>query len=345
MLPVIGHFRPWTDPTVTAIGRLPMHVPIARSDRRSLDGSWSFVLFNHPDAVPEAAITGELPSTMDTAIVTVAVPGNWTMQGTGDHPHYTNVQMPFPGPPPALPDRLTTGLYRTTFSVPREWRGSQIVLHVGGAESVHAVYVNGVFVGYGTDSRLPSEYDLSRYVVAGKTNDLAIVVIRYSAGSYIEDQDQWWMAGLHRSVHVESRPLVHIADVRCEGDYDPTSGAGTVDVVTTVAFVRKPEAGWSVRTTLRTPRGRVIAKPQSSPVPHVFAAPLVFTGHVVDAHWDVPSCAPWSAEEPSLYEVTCELVGPSGELAETSTHRIGLRRVEVSTASCSSTVSRSGSSG
>jgi len=74
------------------------------------------------------------------------------------------------------------------------------------------VYVNGAFVGYGTDSRLPSEYDISSAVVTG-ANELTIVVIRYSANSYIEDQDQWWMAGLHRSVHVESRRPVHIADV------------------------------------------------------------------------------------------------------------------------------------
>ncbi len=329
MLPVIGQFRPWTDPTVTAIGRLPMHVPLACADRRSLDGSWSFALFDHPDVVPEAAITGDLPSSLDTAITTVAVPGNWTMQDTGDYPHYTNVQMPFEGPPPALPERDTTGLYRTTFAVPRAWKGTQIVLQVGGAESVHAVYVNGVFVGYGTDSRLPSEYDVSRYVATGKTNDLAIVVIRYSAGSYIEDQDQWWMAGLHRSVHIESRPLVHIGDVRCDVDYDPATGEGSVKVATDVAFGTKPEPGWTVRTTLHTPKGRVVGKPPTSAVPHVFAAPLIFTGHTVEAQWTVPSCMAWSAEAPNLYEVTCELFNPDGSLVETSTHRIGLRRVEV----------------
>ena len=93
------------------------------------------------------------------------------------------------------------------------------MLHVGGAESVHAVYVNGAFAGYGTDSRLPSEYDMSSLVRPG-ANELAIVVIRYSAHSYIEDQDQWWMAGLHRSVWIESRPRVHIADVRVTSDLD-----------------------------------------------------------------------------------------------------------------------------
>ena len=72
MLPVIGQFRPWTDPAVTGIGRLPMHVPLACADRRSLDGSWSFALYDHPDSVPEAAITGDAPTTT----VTVCFPSS-----------------------------------------------------------------------------------------------------------------------------------------------------------------------------------------------------------------------------------------------------------------------------
>ena len=149
-------------------------VPLSRSRRRSLDGSWSFKLYDHPDSVPQSAITGDHPTT------TVTVPGNWTMQDTGDHPHYTNIQMPFPGPPPVLPERVTTGVYRTTFTMPRAWAGTQIVLHVAGAESVHALYINGAFAGYGTDSRLPSEYDVSGLVAVG-SNEVAIVVIQYGS--------------------------------------------------------------------------------------------------------------------------------------------------------------------
>jgi beta-galactosidase len=179
--------RPWVDPHVTSIGRLPMHVPIERAERRSLDGQWSLALFDHPDAVPVEAVTGVRPDE------TVAVPGNWTMQEpgrrAGDVPHYTNVQMPFAGPPPALPERNTTGVYRRSFTVPSAWRRRQVVLHLAGAESVHVVYVNGEMVGYGTDSRLPSEYDVTEHLVAGP-NEVAVVVIRYSAMSYVEDQDQ-----------------------------------------------------------------------------------------------------------------------------------------------------------
>ena len=94
------------------------------------------------------------------------------------------------------------------------------MLHIGGAESVHAVYVNGVFVGYGTDSRLASEYDVTicrrRRPTTSRSSSSGTAL-----ESYVEDQDQWWMAGLHRSVHIESRPLIHIGDVSCDGDYDP----------------------------------------------------------------------------------------------------------------------------
>jgi beta-galactosidase len=213
VLPDIGSLAPWADPEVVSLRRLPMHAPLPADgpgrERRSLNGKWAFRLFDSPAAVPAAAVRGA-----SAAWPTVEVPGNWTMQGVGDHPHYTNVQMPFPGPPPRLPEHNPTGVYRRAFTAPRAWRGQQVVLHLGGAESVHAVWVNGEFAGYGTDSRLASEYDITPYVHPGR-NEVVVVVVRYSAQSYVEDQDQWWHAGLHREVWVEARPAVHLADVVC----------------------------------------------------------------------------------------------------------------------------------
>ncbi len=95
----------------------------------------------------------------------MTVPGNWTLQDTGDLPHYTNVQMPFHGSAAGAarpqPHRRVPP-HRSP--IPPRLAGRQVVLHVGGAESVHAVYVNGSFAGYGTDSRLPSEYDITDFV-------------------------------------------------------------------------------------------------------------------------------------------------------------------------------------
>ena len=326
MLPVIGALRPWTDPTLLQLNRLGMHVPLATAERVDLDGDWSLEMFDDPDRIPATAITGRRPRAVE-----VAVPGNWTMQDLGgfvDRPQYTNIQMPFDGPPPVLPDRNPTGVYRRSFTVSRAWAKRRTVLHVAGAESVHAVYVNGGFVGYGTDSRLPSEYDVSAHVSVGR-NELAIVVVKWSAHSYIEDQDQWWMGGLHRSVWVESRPPVHVADLPIATDYDPATGVGTITATTQVEAGPDPQPGWSVRTSVAGPDGRHVGETDEQPVPHRHRRPYEFTGFEVTASWTIPGAMPWSAERPDRYSVTAELIDPSGAVVHAATQLVGLTRVVV----------------
>ncbi len=325
MLPAIGGIRPWTDPEVVSIGRLPMHPPAhgGSRPRRSLNGRWSFRLFDSPDRIPATAVTGPATGRRWT---TVSVPGNWTMQDVGDHPAYTNVQMPFDGPPPRLPERNPTGVYRRTVTVPARWRADQVVLHVGGAESVHAVYVNGSFVGYGTDSRLASEYDVTPFVHAGD-NDIAIVVVRWSAHSYVEDQDQWWMAGLHREVYLEARPPVHLAGVVCDAGLDASTGTLTVDA--TVGGREPPGLGWQVRVGVETGRGRRVARPAAQRVPHDFATPYWFSGHRTRTRLRIDDVMPWSAESPTRYRVRVELVDPVGTVVDTQEHLVGFRSVEV----------------
>ena len=333
MLPVIGDLRPWADPEVLAIERLSMHVPLSGFRRMMLDGTWSLELFDSPDDVPPEALiaprSGAAPA---------EVPGNWTVQelvtATGevvvDGPHYTNVTMPFEGPPPRLPQRNATGVHRRTVTVPHDWRRDRVVLHVGGAESVHAVYINGRFAGYGTDSRLPSEYDVGDLLTAGD-NEVAVVVVRYSAHSYIEDQDQWWMAGLHRSVWLEARPPVHVADINVQTDYEPESGAATV-AVTAVVDAGTPEngtsaTGWSMRFALHDPSGA----PVGTAAKVLLEARGAPAGQVLEAsgRWDLERAEAWSAETPSLYTTTVELVDPNGEVVQCETQRIGIRQVRV----------------
>jgi len=331
----LTRLRPWADPAVVQVNRLAMHVPLpatggAGRERRSLDGRWSFRLVDHPGLVTDRHVTGPIADN-SRAWTTVAVPGNWTMQDVGDHPHYTNVQMPFDGPPPSLPERVPTGIYRRTVRVPAGWlaprAANRVVLHVGGAESVHAVWVNGTFAGYGTDSKLASEYDVTPLLVAGE-NAIAIVVVRYSAQSYVEDQDQWWMAGLHRSVTLERRPAVHLADVRADASLRLVDGVGLLDATVETAFTGTPVKGCSVRTTLRTPRGTKVGSPVTTRVPHA-AHPYVFAGHLTLHHHDVPAVLPWSAEVPTLYSLDVELLSPDGTVLDSTVQRIGFRTVEV----------------
>lgn len=290
-----------------------------------LNGSWQFRLFDHPDVVPASAVTGS----MSRGWRAVDVPGNWTLQDVGDSPHYTNIDMPWPGRPPSLPDRVPTGVYRRSFRLTRVGRGRRTILHVGGAESVHIVYVNGAFVGYGTDSRLPSEYDVTDHVVVG-ANELAIVVVRYSAQSYVEDQDQWWMAGLHREVFLELRGRVHIDRLLTIADWDHrTSTASLTADVHVDAGNSDLEPGWTTRVWVETLDGSRRGRVLTGKVAWKYRSPYVFTGHRASVSSDVKVVKPWSAESPMLYRVVCELVDPSGEVSEVVAQNVGFRRVEM----------------
>ena len=331
----------WRQPEHTGLNRLPMRSPLvafpdegsarqgdpARSPwYRSLDGRWAFTLVARPEDVTARHVSA---ATDDRGWRRIDVPANWTLQGTGDLPHYTNVQMPFSGQPPDIPDRNPTGVYRTRFRVPRTWRGRRVILHVGGAESALAVYLNGQLVGTGTDSRLASELDLTPYLVAGD-NVLACVVVRWSAHSYVEDQDHWWMAGLHREVHLEARAPVHVHDVRVDAGLADDLATGVLRVRTTVSFAALDlvAAGWVVTARLETLSGRGIGRPRSGPVPHV-RSPYAFHGHVVDLTSVVPRVRPWSAEVPERYAVLVTLRDPQGAVIEVVRQVVGFRRVEV----------------
>ena len=135
------------------------------------------------------------------------------MQDTGDLPQYTNVQMPWPHQPPHVPDDNPTGIYERSFEVPSTWE--RVVLHVGAAESVLVVEVNGALVGLSKDSHLAAEFDVTSFVRPGE-NTLRLRVVKWSDASFIEDQDQWWHGGITRSVFLYGTPRTYLADVRLD---------------------------------------------------------------------------------------------------------------------------------
>ncbi|MFP3091163.1 DUF4981 domain-containing protein [Treponema sp. TIM-1] len=236
----------WENPEIQGLHRLPMASPrlafasvrealadaVAGPEFRSpgdnpccleLDGTWRFCLLRNPgeDAPedPASLPAWTRPDFNDDSWADIRVPGTWTLQ-TGprgepfDKPHYTNVQMPFEGTPPRAPDHNPTGLYRRTFTLPQNWKGRRVVLQVGSAESCCLVYVNGVFAGAGKDTRLPSEYDITPFLSASGENTLCLKVVRYSDASYVEDQDQWWFGGIHRSVFLYATEACYIKDIK-----------------------------------------------------------------------------------------------------------------------------------
>ena len=193
----------------------------------------------------------------DAGWAELPVPSNWTMHGY-DRPQYTNVQMPFAGAPPNVPVDNPTGLYRRTFEVPADWAGRRVVLKVGGAESVLYVWVNGRPVGMGKDSRLPQAFDCHRSRARRRpTTSWRCAVVKWSDASFVEDQDQWWMGGVHRDVFLYATGHTYIADVfaRAEPDADLRDG-DLASSTSSSASPGAPEDGWTIEAQLYDAAGR-----------------------------------------------------------------------------------------
>jgi beta-galactosidase len=205
----LGARATWQLPELASLNRLPPTATLRRPRSRvqPLDGRWQFRLAPRPEDAPRALKRARGWDEVD-------VPSLWTTQGYGI-PIYTNVVMPFPNPPPAVPEQNETGIYRRTFTVPRGWKSRPVVLQFDGCEGALYVLVNGEAVGIAKDARTPASFDVSELVRHDAENDLVAVVIRWSDASFVEDQDQWWHAGLPRSIRLVS-PSVR--DVEWHGE-------------------------------------------------------------------------------------------------------------------------------
>ncbi|MGF1531023.1 MAG: glycoside hydrolase family 2 TIM barrel-domain containing protein [Puniceicoccaceae bacterium] len=288
-----------------------------------LNGGWHFQMFEHPDAVPPESLRAP---TDDTAGVVLEVPGNWTLQGFG-HPHYTNVKMPFPDEPPSVPKENPTGVYGRELVLPEAWANRRTIIHFGGAESVLAVYLDGQFVGMSKDSRLPSEFDLSDFVVAGQRHWLTAVVIKWSDASFIEDQDQWWMGGLFREVYWYSTDTVRIEDVFVTGNPTVDFKSGDLELKVKLRFFDRPVNDWIVEALLFDPRGKRVWK-EALQMPY---STSTWSRYRLTAHLKREVAKPylWSAESPDRYQVLILLKSPDGHLVEVTSVHFGFRSVEV----------------
>ncbi|PZG49748.1 beta-galactosidase [Spongiactinospora gelatinilytica] len=202
-------------------GRLgPRAAFTATSPRVDLNGPWRFRLS------PTAAGT---PIDADfSGWDAIPVPGMWQLHGHGD-PAYTNVVYPFPLDPPFVPDENPTGDYRREFEVPAEWAGRGGVLRFEGVDSCFRAWLNGRELGFSMGSRLPVEFDVSGALVAGR-NVLAVRVHQWSPGSYLEDQDMWWLSGIFRDVAVLAPPTLR--DFFVHAGYDHRTGQGRLRIET-----------------------------------------------------------------------------------------------------------------
>lgn len=334
-----GALPTYVAPECVSLNRLPMRatcypypsVALARGGEREkspwfqlLNGPWRFRMADRPEDITVEDTSSE---TNRSAWAEVAVPGNWTLQGYG-HPHYTNIQMPFPNEPPSVPAENPTGIYARHFDLPDSWRDRRIVIHFGGAESVLYVFVNGHAVGMGKDSRLPSEFDITRHVKFAGRNEVVAVVVKWSDATFIEDQDQWWMGGLHREVYLYATSPVYIADVFATAALEKNYRGGHFTAKIKLGFPEQPEPGWKVEANLYDDQGKAAwSKPLAVEVP--VGAPERWPR--LEAHLDakVSQVRPWSAEAPHLYRLVVVLKNTAGKIVEVTSTRLGFRSIEI----------------
>ncbi|MFI9079894.1 glycoside hydrolase family 2 TIM barrel-domain containing protein [Streptomyces sioyaensis] len=284
-------------------GVLPPRAWYARSDaaRLSLDGTWRFRLSAGATTEDDSFAR---PDFDDAQWQDLRVPGHWVLQGRSaadgpfecsgaarpnSAPVYTNTAYPFPVDPPRVPDENPTGDHRRVFDLPEGWGEGPAVLHFGGVESCARVWLNGQELGHFKGSRLPHEFEVGP-LLRPRRNVLAVRVHQWSSGSYLEDQDQWWLPGIFRNVWLHRRPEGSVADHFVHAGFDHRTRHGTLRVECTPAGrVRVPALG------LDLPTGE---------------------------HATVP-VRPWTAEDPHLYDG--ELVTPGERIPL----RIGFRTVRV----------------
>ena len=251
----------------------------------SLDGIWQFRLSPSEAAAPSGV---EREDFDDSSWDDLPVPSHWQLHGHG-RPAYTNVDYPFPIDPPRVPSDNPTGDHRLRFDLPEGWPDGPAVLRFDGVDSCARIWLNGTELGVTKGSRLPSEFAVGPLLRA--SNVLVVRVHQWSAGSYLEDQDMWWLSGIFRSVTLLARPAGGIGDYWVRADYDHLTGLGTLRV----------ETGPDV----------LISVPS-----------LEITDHPAGVPIEVP-VEPWSAEIPQLYD------GELSTVAERVPVRIGFRTVSI----------------
>jgi beta-galactosidase len=302
---------------------------------RSLNGQWKFHWVPRPEERPADFYK---PDFDVTSWKDIPVPSNMEVQGYGT-PIYTNFTYPFKkdwprvtSEPPkeytAYLERDPVGSYRREFDVPPAWNGRRIFITFDGVDAGFFVWVNGKKVGYSVNSRNPAEFDLTSYVVPGQKNLLAVEVYRYTAGSYMEDQDMWRLSGIFRNVTLWSAPQVHVRDFKLTADLDSSYRDGTLKVS---AKIKNYSA--SAQPARRLQVELVARDGVASLAKASVNVPALAPGEEREVTMSLPVANPlkWTAETPNLYTAVLSLAGDATS-AEVLSARIGFRKIEIKNA-------------
>ena len=267
------------------------------SDRfQMLSGEWKFQYYNSIYDVKESFYEkGYDVSGFDH----VTVPGVWQMDGYDTH-QYTNIRYPFPFDPPYVPQDIPCGAYVHNFEYNREKKASKAFLNFEGVDSCFYVWVNGVYAGYSQVSHATSEFDVTDLLNEGE-NTLAVLVLKWCDGSYLEDQDKFRMSGIFRDVYLLKRPEKTIRDYHITTDVEKDRVTVKLDM-----YFSEPV---ETKVTIEDKYGAVVARGEAAE----------------DGVLELTVLNPvlWNAENPYLYQII--LTMPDEVIVD----RIGFRTIEI----------------
>jgi beta-galactosidase len=336
--------RDWENPRVFGINKEPArasYTPFADEGSalkedgasrlvQSLDGMWKFHWVKRPELRPADFYK---PDFDVSSWKEIPVPSNWEMEGYGT-PIYTNITYPFKRDYPRVTDtpddhswtafdqRDPVGSYRREFTVPDAWNGRQTYLVFNGVNSAFYVWINGEKVGYSQDSRMTSEFNITKYLKPGQ-NLIAVEVYRWCDGSYIEDQDFWRMSGIFRDVTLLSRNSLHIRDFQVQTPFDSAYENSTLKLHGTIQNLETRKAAASLELKLLDADG----KPVVTATKKLNVAPG--KDEDIDIQQPVKSPRKWSAESPYLYRLVLTLKDGKGATLEVIPWNVGFRQSEI----------------
>ncbi len=287
----------------------------------SLNGKWKFFWCDTPEGIPENFFAENYP---DKKWGLIEVPSNWEMQGYGDK-LFRNVSAPFHATPPYTPKEYNpTGLYRRTFRLPADWKqNEQIFLRFEKVASASFVWINGKEVGYNEGAQEPAEYNITPYLKPGE-NTLAVCVLKYSDGYYLEGQDYWRLAGIFDNVWLYATPAVRIFDWQVITDFDPTFTDSELSVSVKVKDYKELRGkGYRLKACITDKNGNAVKEVLSEPFD------MNTSDQTVPLRATVKSPLKWTSETPELYHLRLELLTAQGSVQDCISTSIGFKKTEI----------------
>ena len=267
------------------------------SDRMQLlNGTWKFQYFNSIYDIQDSFFE----KNYDTEnFDEIQVPSVWQMAGYDTH-QYTNIRYPFPFDPPYVPQDIPCGAYVHNFEYSRDEKASKAFLNFEGVDSCFYVWINGSYVGYSQVSHMTSEFDVTDVLQDG-TNTVAVLVMKWCDGSYLEDQDKFRMSGIFRDVYILKRPKQAISDYHIKTRIE--------DMLAKVEIEMKFYSPLNVKISIEDRNGAVVA--------------LGSIAEEGTAVLEIASPELWNTENPYLYKLILETEN------EVIVDHIALRKIEI----------------